>query len=232
MLPVWSRTTFGEPLRPSGTARRGPVKTGKRGLARVTGGEGAARYACRLLRAAFNWAVDERLIDRNPADGVDLGHDGEREAVLDADGYARLFSTLATMEGERRLRSSVADAVRIIAMTGARRGGLPPCAGGTLISRPAALFYRLADTRPAARPVSLGSFTYRQQRNRLSPDSQTVDRMILCSDRSRVPDRWRWQSRGGRFAPRPVYRKTSACMGCGIRWHRCWPSVVRKRRRS
>jgi integrase len=98
------------------------VKTGPRGLARVTGGEGAARYACRLLRAAFTWAVSERLVDRNPAAGVDLGRDGEREAVLDAEGYGRLFATLAKMEAERRLRPTIADAVRLIAMTGARRG--------------------------------------------------------------------------------------------------------------
>ena len=107
-------------IRDGKTAAR--IKTGPRGLARVTGGEGAARYACRLLRAAFTWAVAERLIERNPTTGVDFGSDGERETVLDAEGYARLFATLATMEAERRLRPAVADAVRIIAMTGARRG--------------------------------------------------------------------------------------------------------------
>jgi integrase len=107
-------------IRDGKTAAR--VKTGKHGLARVTGGEGAARYACRLLRAAFTWAVSERLIDRNPTDGIDFGRDGEREAVLEAADYARLFATLTTMEDQRRLRPAVADAVRIIAMTGARRG--------------------------------------------------------------------------------------------------------------
>ena len=111
------------PSRPSATARRRRrIKTGPRGLARVTGGEGAARYAFRLLRAVFAWAVAERLIERNPTTGVDFGRDGEREAVLDAADYARLFATLATMEAERRLRPAVADAIRIIAMTGARRG--------------------------------------------------------------------------------------------------------------
>jgi integrase len=107
-------------IRDGQTAAR--IKTGPRGLARVTGGEGAARYACRLLRAAFAWAVSERLIERNPATGVDLGSDGERETVLSTGDYARLFATLATMESERRLRPAVADAIRIIAMTGARCG--------------------------------------------------------------------------------------------------------------
>jgi integrase len=98
------------------------VKTGPRGLARVTGGEGAARYACRLLRAAFTWAVAEKLIPHDPTEGVDFGRDNEREAVLDAAEYARLFSALATMEGELRLRPAVADAIRVIALTGARLG--------------------------------------------------------------------------------------------------------------
>jgi integrase len=98
------------------------IKTGPRGLARVTGGAGAARHAFRLLRAIFAWAVSERLIERNPTVGIDFGRDGTREAVLDADGYARLFATLATMESERRLRPAAADAVRVIALTGARRG--------------------------------------------------------------------------------------------------------------
>jgi integrase len=98
------------------------IKTGPRGLARVTGGEGAARHCFRLLRAIFVWAVTERLIERNPATGVDFGRDGEREAVLNAADYARLFATLATMEAQLRLRPAVADGIRVIAMTGARRG--------------------------------------------------------------------------------------------------------------
>ena len=62
------------------------------------------------------------MIERNPAAGVETGSDGEREAVLEFADYARLFKTLARMETERRLRPAVADAIRIIAMTGARRG--------------------------------------------------------------------------------------------------------------
>jgi integrase len=97
------------------------VKT-PRGLARVAGGEGTARKAIRLLRAIFAWGIAERMIDHNPAAGIAVGGDGEREAVLDAPDYARLFATLATMETQRRVRPAVADAIRIIALTGARKG--------------------------------------------------------------------------------------------------------------
>ena len=101
----------------------GDIKTGRYGLARVRGGEGTARKAIRLLRAVFAWGIAERLIEHNPATGVDTGTDGEREAILEsADDYARLFETLTRMETERRLRPAVADAIRIIALVGARRG--------------------------------------------------------------------------------------------------------------
>jgi integrase len=106
-------------IRDGKTATR--IKT-PRGLARVAGGEGTARKGIRLLRAIFAWGIAEQIIDRNPAIGVAVGSDGEREAVLDAPDYARLFATLATMESQRCLRSPVADAIRIIAMTGARKG--------------------------------------------------------------------------------------------------------------
>ena len=108
-------------IRDGKTAAR--IKTGHRGLARVTGGEGAARMTIRLLRAILNWAVDERLIKSNAAAGIRLGVDGERDTILDdPEQYARLFTTLAKMEAEKRIRPPVADAIRVIALTGARRG--------------------------------------------------------------------------------------------------------------
>jgi integrase len=113
------RRTFAS-IRDGRTAVR--VKTGPRGLARVTGGEGAARYACRLLRAAIRWAIEEKHTNHDPTAGVEFGADGEREAVLDIAQYERLFAALADMEGDSRLRPAVADALRVIALTGARRG--------------------------------------------------------------------------------------------------------------
>jgi integrase len=76
----------------------------------------------RLLRAIFAWGIAEKLIETNPADGISTGSDGEREAVLDPQDYTKLFATLAAMENEHRLRPAAADAIRVIAMTGARRG--------------------------------------------------------------------------------------------------------------
>ena len=104
-------------IREGNTAK--DVKTRKRGRARVTGGPGTARMAIELLRLVFNWAK----VKPNPCDGVKTGSSGTRETILeDADGYRRLFATLDRMEAERRIRSPVADAIRLIALTGCRRG--------------------------------------------------------------------------------------------------------------
>ncbi|KQZ29155.1 hypothetical protein ASD50_18360 [Mesorhizobium sp. Root552] len=100
-------------------------KTGFRGKANVRGGEGAARKSIRLLRTVLAWAgpSGEQLIKVNAAENVSVGTDGERTTILeDADSYGRLFKALDTMEAEKRIAQPVADAIRVIALTGARRG--------------------------------------------------------------------------------------------------------------
>lgn len=99
------------------------VKTGKRGRARVTGGEGTAKMAIDLLRSIFRWAIAERRAKVNPCDGIVTGPSGTRETILEnADDYTRLFRTLESMEAEKKIRQEAADAIRVIALTGARRG--------------------------------------------------------------------------------------------------------------
>lgn len=99
------------------------VKTKKRGLARVTGGTTTARDTIGLLRAILNWALSEDLTAANPAAAVKLPSVGRRETFLEGkDDYARLFTTLDRMQAEKRLRAPVAEAIRVIALTGARRG--------------------------------------------------------------------------------------------------------------
>ena len=99
------------------------VKTGIRGLARVTGGEGTATKAILILRAAYSWAISEGILTDNPAAAVKVAHPGQRDTIMGgAKDYETLFDTLATMENEHCIRPAVADAIRFIALTGARRG--------------------------------------------------------------------------------------------------------------
>ena len=72
--------------------------------------------AIRLLRAAINWAIAEGLAKSNPCSHVKLGSDGTR------DDYRRLFEALDRLRAQRRIRPAAADAIRALALTGARKG--------------------------------------------------------------------------------------------------------------
>lgn len=99
------------------------VKTKARGLAKVTGGEGTAGKCVLLLKVAYSWAVKNKLLKNNPATGLKVAPSGTRDTIMaGAEEYARLFETLERMENEKRIRSAAADAIRFIALTGARRG--------------------------------------------------------------------------------------------------------------
>ena len=102
------------------------VKTGFRGRAVVRGGEGAARMAIIVLSVIFNWAIREEIdakLTANPCKKVQVGAHGQRDTILEDEAdYRRVFDTLTQMEEERRIRSEAADAIRLIALTGMRRG--------------------------------------------------------------------------------------------------------------
>lgn len=99
------------------------VKTIARGLAKVTGGEGTANKSILLLSAAYAWAIKNKYVKSNPASAMKFGSSNVRDTILkDANEYGRLFATLQKMEDEKRIRQAAADAIRFIALTGARRG--------------------------------------------------------------------------------------------------------------
>ncbi len=99
------------------------TKTIARGLAKVTGGEGTANKAVILLSAAYSWAMNSGHTKGNPAAKMKCSGTGTRDTILGgAEDYGRLFAALQAMEDEKRIRSAAADAIRFIALTGARRG--------------------------------------------------------------------------------------------------------------
>lgn len=98
------------------------VKTKARGVARVRGGPITARECIGLLRYVLNWGIENKLATSNPAEGVKLPPVGKRTAILeDAKAYGSLFTALADMEGRKKIRAAAADAIRVLALTGARK---------------------------------------------------------------------------------------------------------------
>ncbi|HBO14276.1 MAG TPA: hypothetical protein DD491_15930 [Halieaceae bacterium] len=97
-------------------------KTGKRGKARVTGGNTAATSCIKLLSSIFTWAIQEGLATENPCEGVQTAPIGVREAILDkTEQYTALFDALDALQEEAKIPAAAADAIRVLAFTGARR---------------------------------------------------------------------------------------------------------------
>ncbi len=139
----------------------GRFKCGLRGLARVTGGKGTATKAVLILRAAYSWAVSEGILKDNPAGTVKVEAAGQRNTIMEGSAdYGKLFLTLTTMEAEFKIRKPVADAIRLIALTGARRGevaglrwGYVDLAAGMITIPPAA--HKAGSRTGKARVISL-----------------------------------------------------------------------------
>ena len=96
------------------------IKTGKHGLARVTGGRGTATRTMGLLGAIFSFAVRRGLRADNPVRGVERHADGQRNRRLSEAEYAALGEALRTMP-ETAWPIAVA-AAKFLALTGWRRG--------------------------------------------------------------------------------------------------------------
>lgn len=97
------------------------VKTGVRGRAIVTGGQGTAKRTVGLLSGILAHAVDLGLIENNPAHGLRLPADGKRKLDEFPGKYAALARALALAEQRHEAWQAV-YAVKLAALTGMRRG--------------------------------------------------------------------------------------------------------------
>lgn len=99
------------------------VKTGKpRGLARVSGGSAIARGALVSLSSCYSWAVARELVPDNPVRRVRKLSAAKRERFLSEDEVGRLLDVVKTRETQRALSGEHADIIRVLLLTGARRG--------------------------------------------------------------------------------------------------------------
>ena len=96
------------------------VKTGRRGLARVRGGKGAATRVLRLLGGIFTYAVAHGMRADNPVRGVPQFRDGQRERRLSKSEYRALGKALR--QADKSAWPPAAVAARFLALTGWRSG--------------------------------------------------------------------------------------------------------------
>lgn len=97
------------------------VKTGPRGVARVTGGPGTARRTVGLLGSIFTYAIEHGLRADNPVAGIEKAPDRKRDRVLSPDEYRRLGDALGDF-GDSAVNPIAVQAIQALALTGCRKG--------------------------------------------------------------------------------------------------------------
>jgi integrase len=76
-----------------------------------------ANRVLEVLRKAINLAIRWEWIEKNPADGFRRNSEHAREKYLTTEEYERVFAALENMKNQK-----AANAVRLLILTGARRG--------------------------------------------------------------------------------------------------------------
>ncbi len=97
------------------------VKTGSRGLARISGGEGTARRTRITAAAMFAWGIEHGLVALNPFAGVKLTAAPVRERFLSRAEAVQFLEALSSLEKDGGIADGFADALRLLLLTGARK---------------------------------------------------------------------------------------------------------------
>ena len=135
-----------------------------RGKSIVRGGLGAASRTVGLLGGIFTYARDELgIIEANPAHGVRKPKDAVRKRRLNEDEYRALGRILAKAAEDDRYARTV-DIIRLIAMSGCRRGEIIEAKKAEIDTVGSA--FRFEDTKEgqSVRPMGLPIVEYFDER--------------------------------------------------------------------
>jgi site-specific recombinase XerD len=162
------------------------VKTGPRGRAIVKGGRGAATRTLGLLGAIMEYAAQAGYRADNPVRGVRRESDRKRNVRLDEAAYRRLGSRLVAAE-RAGMRWQAVQAIRLIALTGCRRGEITSLRKSEVDVTGQAL--RLGDSKTGAsvRPIGLAAVKVLQAALERAKGNEFIFPAVRGADRAPPP---------------------------------------------
>lgn len=92
-----------------------------RGLARVTGGRRVAALTVVVLSGAYTFGINTGRLTANPCTGVVRLKSPPRERFLSEEEVGLIGEALDQLEAEERVNADMADAARMLMVTGARK---------------------------------------------------------------------------------------------------------------
>ncbi len=128
-------------------------KTGPRGVARVTGGDGTARRTVGLLGSIFTYAVRRGIRVDNPCRGIERSPDARHVRHPSPDEYHRLAEAVEALREEGKNPAPL-DAIWLIALTGARKGEVASLTWSAVDPEGRALHFE--DTKTGRQTRSIG----------------------------------------------------------------------------
>ncbi|HRN99975.1 MAG TPA: site-specific integrase [Nitrobacter sp.] len=133
-------------------------RSGKNGArVMVTGGPGTAARTTGLLGGILTYAVDEGIIENNPARGVKRPADRQRDRRLTRDEYRRLGEALTGELAELDARQAVTG-VWLLALTGCRLGEIVMLRWSEVDAASGCLRLTDSKTGPSTRPAGHAAF--------------------------------------------------------------------------
>ncbi|WP_130472849.1 tyrosine-type recombinase/integrase, partial [Candidatus Magnetaquicoccus inordinatus] len=130
------------------------IKTGVRGRAIVTGGEGTANRTLELLSGIFSFACRRHILSNNPCQGVKKFRRQTMERFLSGEELARLGEAMQEAESEGVNPVAIA-ALRLLLLTGMRRGEVLTLQWSFVDFELGCL--RLPDTKTGSRTLHIGA---------------------------------------------------------------------------
>ena len=121
----------------------------------MTGGKGTASRTVGLLGGILSFAVDKGYLDVNPVKGVRRFKDKKIERYLTSDEQARLGRSLKFLEKAGKINLFAAAAIRLLLLTGARRGEIFSLKWGYVDLERG--FLSLPDSKGGQKPIPISS---------------------------------------------------------------------------